>query len=227
MAGSRDSDDSGPFAKPVEGETPSGGLPTLRRKAVECRACPLWRDATQTVFGEGSSRARVMLIGEQPGDKEDLAGAPFVGPAGRLLRAALEQSGLSPRDVYLTNTVKHFKFVRRGKVRLHQRANAAEQAACRPWLAAEFQRIRPQLVVALGAMAAHTVFGRGFSLTAQRGQWHALPAGIPGMATWHPSAILRKRGRERELAHRELEADLRGVADALADAEPPRQDDGD
>lgn len=216
MAGSRDTGNAGPFAKPVEGETPSGGLPTLRRKAAECRACPLWRDATQTVFGEGSSRARVMLIGEQPGNKEDLAGVPFVGPAGRLLRAALEEAGLAPGDIYLTNTVKHFKFTRRGKVRLHQRANAAEQAACRPWLAAEFQRIRPQLVVGLGAMAAHTLFGRGFSVTMQRGQWQSLPAGIPAMATWHPSAILRKRGQERELAHRELVADLRRVAEALA-----------
>lgn len=216
MAGSRDAGNAGPFAKPVEGQTPSGGLPTLRRKAAECRACPLWRDATQTVFGEGSSRAWVMLVGEQPGHQEDLAGEPFVGPAGRLLRAAMDEAGLSPGDIYLTNTVKHFKFTRRGKVRLHQRANAAEQAACRPWLAAEFERVRPQRVLALGAMAAQTLFGRGFSVTAQRGEWRPLPTGVPAMATWHPSAILRKRGADREAAQRELLADLRQVAEALA-----------
>ncbi|MDH5823820.1 UdgX family uracil-DNA binding protein [Luteimonas sp. RD2P54] len=203
-----------PFAKPVR-EVPAGGLPTLRRKAAECRACPLWRDATHAVFGQGSSRARVMLLGEQPGDREDLAGKPFVGPAGRLLGEALDAAGLQRRDLYVTNTVKHFKFERRGKARLHKRANAAEQAACRMWLAAEVDRVGPDLVVALGAMAAQTVFGPGFGIVAGRGRWHELPGGVRAIASWHPSAVLRKRGRDRALAREDLHADLRRVAAEL------------
>ncbi|KLI97038.1 UdgX family uracil-DNA binding protein, partial [Luteimonas sp. FCS-9] len=180
------------MAKPVDA-IPTGALSRLRAEAAGCRACPLWRPATQTVFGRGRAAARLVLIGEQPGDREDLAGAPFVGPAGQLLRETLAQVGIDAASVYFTNAVKHFKFVPRGKRRLHQRANAAEQAACRPWLAAELARIAPEVVVALGAMAAQTLFGNAFRVTAQRGVWQTLPNARPALATWHPAALLRMR----------------------------------
>ena len=154
-----------------------------------------------------------MLIGEQPGAQEDIQGHPFVGPAGRLLDQALAEAGLARDAVYLTNTVKHFKFEQRGKARLHQRANAAEQAACRPWLAAELARIRPERVVALGLMAAQTLFGNAFRMGRDRGQWHMLKSGSQGMATWHPSGILRLReAEERDRAFAELVADLKSAA---------------
>jgi len=203
-----------PLAKPVS-DVPAGSLSALRAQARDCRRCPLWRPATQTVFGRGPARAALMVIGEQPGDQEDLAGQPFVGPAGHLLRELMEAAGLDPATAYLTNTVKHFKFVPRGKRRLHQRANAAEQAACRPWLAAELLRVRPRLVLALGAMAAQTVFGASFRLTAARGQWHDLDADTRAMASWHPSAILRMRPPQREQTRALLLRDLRAVAAAL------------
>ena len=157
-----------------------------------------------------------MLIGEQPGSEEDLRGEPFVGPAGRLLRELLGEAGLDPRRVYLTNTVKHFKFVPRGKRRIHSRASAAEQAACRPWLAAELDRLRPVIVVALGAMAAQTLFGSGFSVTREHGRWHSIGPRTRAMASWHPSAILRMRTPQRDQARAELLADLRSAADALS-----------
>ena len=138
------------LAKPVDA-VPAGTLAGLRREAKECRRCDLWRHATQTVFGEGPAKARLMLVGEQPGSQEDLQGEPFVGPAGTLLRAALVEAGIDPASTYMTNTVKHFKFEHRCKTRLHKRANASEQAACRPWLAAELLRLRPRVVLALGA----------------------------------------------------------------------------
>ncbi len=196
------------LAKPVD-EVPSGSLTRLRDAARGCRRCPLWRHATQTVFGAGPSRARLMLVGEQPGDREDVAGEPFVGPAGRVLRGALEAAGAQPSSVYMTNTVKHFKFEPRGKARLHKRANASEQAACRPWLAAELARVAPDVVVALGAMAAQTLFGNAFRVTTQRGQWQPLDNGRAAIATWHPSAILRMREPERSAALAQLQDDLR------------------
>lgn len=204
------------LARPVD-EVPQGSLSALRREAAGCRRCPLWRPATQTVFGAGPARAQVLLVGEQPGDREDLEGKPFVGPAGQLLRKALVEAGLDPRSLYLTNTVKHFKFQPRGKRRLHQRANAAEQAACRPWLAAELDRVNPDIVVALGAIAAQTLFGPGFRLTRQRGQWQRLGPHTQALATWHPSAILRMRSPEREAADAQLLADLRRLHDPPAD----------
>lgn len=209
-----------PLAKPVEA-VPAGTLRQLRLRAADCRACPLWRDATQTVFGAGPARAAVMLIGEQPGDQEDRQGEPFVGPAGQLLRQLLAECGLAAGEVYLTNTVKHFKFRQRGKRRLHQRANAAEQAACRPWLAAELSRLRPRWVVALGAMAAQTLFGNAFRLTRERGRWRALDERTDAIASWHPSAILRMQGEPREQALRDLRGDLRKVAARVAGDGPP------
>lgn len=198
------------LAKPVE-EIPGGSMAMLRRKARGCRACPLWKGATQTVFGEGPSDAAVMLIGEQPGLQEDREGEPFVGPAGGLLDRALDEAGLERAQLYLTNTVKHFKYEMRGTAKLHKRANAAEQAACRMWLAAELARVKPKLVVALGAMAAQTLFGNAFRLSRQRGEWHQLGENTRGMATWHPSAILRGRDRAEEM-YAQLVEDLRSIA---------------
>jgi DNA polymerase len=204
-----------PLAKPVD-EVPAGALATLKRKARDCRACPLWRYATQTVFGEGPAAAPVMLIGEQPGLQEDREGVPFVGPAGQLLDRALGEAGLDRAALYLTNTVKHFKYETRGTAKLHKRANAAEQAACRMWLAAELLRVRPKLVVGLGAMAAQTMFGNAFRITRERGAWRPLGEGVRGLATWHPSAVLRMpEEARRHRAFEELVADLRAVAAAL------------
>lgn len=158
-----------------------------------------------------------MLIGEQPGTQEDLAGEPFVGPAGQLLDRAMAEAGLDRRTLYLTNAVKHFKYEIRGTAKLHKSANAAEQAACRQWLAAELSRVQPRVVVGLGAMAAKTLFGNTFRISAERGRWRELDAQVRGFATWHPSAVLRmpREDRRRE-AYAELVADLREVATALA-----------
>lgn len=207
------------LGKPVDPEAiPAGTLSTLRREAASCRRCGLWREATQTVFGAGPAQAPLMLIGEQPGDQEDRQGLPFVGPAGQLLRELLAQAGIPPELAYVTNTVKHFKFEPRGKRRLHKRASAGEQAACRPWLAAELQRVRPGVVVALGAMAAQTLFGAAFRLTSERGQWRTLGVDTRALASWHPSAILRMREPERSATKALLLEDLRKVATALAEA---------
>ncbi|SJZ67820.1 UdgX family uracil-DNA binding protein [Novilysobacter spongiicola] len=205
-----------PLAKPVD-EIPAGNLRTLTRKARGCQACPLWKPATQTVFGQGPEDALAMLVGEQPGNQEDITGAPFVGPAGQLLDRALEEVGLDRDTLYLTNTVKHFKFEMRGKARLHKRANAAEQEACRMWLAAELLQVQPKIVVALGAMAAHTLFGNQFRVTRERGQWRTLPGGTRALASWHPSAVLRAPSSRREQLRGELVADLRLLAQALED----------
>jgi DNA polymerase len=187
----------------------------LRREARQCRACPLWKPATQTVFGEGPEDARVVVIGEQPGDQEDLAGKPFVGPAGKLFDRALADAGLDRDDLYVTNTVKHFKFEQRGKRRLHKSANAAEQAACRGWLDAELARIRPRRILCLGAMAAQAIFGRGFRLMHQRGEWIDLDDGRQAIATVHPSYLLRLRGDdERADAYAQFVRDLRRLRDA-------------
>jgi uracil-DNA glycosylase len=204
------------LAKPVD-VIPAGNLATLRRKAAGCRACPLWRGATHTVFGRGPAHAAAMLIGEQPGTQEDQTGEPFVGPAGQLLDRAMAEAGLDRGTLYLTNTVKHFKYEMRGSAKLHKSANAAEQAACRQWLAAELSRVQPHVVVGLGAMAAKTLFGNAFRISTERGQWRDLGTQARGLATWHPSAVLRMpREDRRHEAYAELVADLREVALALA-----------
>jgi DNA polymerase len=170
---------------------PHDDLETLREHAAECRACPLWKDATQTVFGEGPQTAQVMLVGEQPGDKEDLAGKPFVGPAGQMLDRALEEAGIDRSKVYVTNAVKHFKFVPRGKIRLHQKPNTPEIKACRQWYERELAVIKPDLVVAMGATAAQSVLGRITPINRNRGRLIDLDQGIKALVTVHPSYLLR------------------------------------
>lgn len=167
-------------------------LKAMREAAADCRRCDLWKPATQTVFGEGPARARIVVVGEQPGDKEDLEGRPFVGPAGQIFDKALEELGIDRSRCYVSNAVKHFKFVPRGKRRLHQRPDPAEQRACRPWLAGELARIKPDVVVCLGAIAARNVIGTKFRLMAQRGQWVDLESGARAIATVHPSFVLRQ-----------------------------------
>ena len=195
-----------------EGSAPEpvdGSLAALREAAEGCRRCPLWKPATQTVFGEGPARARILVVGEQPGDAEDLAGRPFVGPSGKLFDRALGELGIDRGRLYVTNAVKHFKFERRGKVRLHKSPNPSEQRACRLWLEGELARIRPRIVVCLGAIAARNVFGTKFGLMRQRGTWQSLPDGRVGFATLHPSAVLRQRGSDaRDAAYRRFVADL-------------------
>jgi DNA polymerase len=194
-------------------EAPRGSLAALRRAARDCRACDLWQPATQTVFGAGAAHAQVVLIGEQPGDAEDLSGKPFVGPSGQLLDRALADAGVDRAGLYVTNAVKHFKFEPRGKVRLHKRANAAEQAACRPWLAGEIARIDPRALVCLGAMAARTVFGNDFGLMRERGRWFTLADGRRAFATVHPSALLRMPSGDRAAAYAAFVRDLRLIHD--------------
>jgi len=169
----------------------ASNLETLRQAAANCRACPLWRNATQTVFGEGPAHARAVLVGEQPGDKEDLAGKPFVGPAGQMLDRALEEAGIDRSKVYVTNAVKHFKFVARGKVRLHQKPTTPEIKACRQWYERELATIKPTLVVAMGATAAQSVFGKMTPINKTRGHLIDLEEGIQALVTVHPSYLLR------------------------------------
>ena len=171
--------------------TASPSLQTLREEAAGCRACHLWKDATQTVFGEGPPHARMMLVGEQPGDKEDLAGKPFVGPAGQMLDRALEEAGIDRKKTYVTNAVKHFKFVARGKFRLHQKPTTPEIKACRPWYERELAAIKPDLVVAMGATAAQSVFGKITPINKNRGRLIDLDDGIKALVTVHPSYLLR------------------------------------
>lgn len=204
-------------AAPTAAVLPGGSLDMLRHEAARCRACPLWQPATQTVFGEGPADARAMLLGEQPGDQEDLAGRPFVGPAGQLLDRALQAARIERGALYLTNTVKHFKFEPRGKRRVHARANAAEQDACRMWLQAELARVRPRLIVCLGAMAAQAIFGPGFRLLEQRGRWHALDDGVRALATVHPSYLLRLPPAEKKAAWMAFVRDLTLLAAELTD----------
>src|SRR6267378_5956587 len=166
-------------------------LTELREAAAGCRACDLYENATQTVFGEGTSNARMMLVGEQPGDREDIEGKPFVGPAGRILDEGLEAAGIDRSCVYLTNAVKHFRFTRRGKRRLHEKPNATQIRACKPWLEAELAVVKPHIVVLLGATAAQAVMGPAFRVSKQRGEIMPSPLGIPVLATVHPSSILR------------------------------------
>jgi uracil-DNA glycosylase len=192
-------------------------LQRLREAAAGCRACHLWERATQTVFGEGTPRADVVFVGEQPGDREDLEGHPFVGPAGRLLEGAIAAAGLDRTRIYLTNVVKHFKWEPRGKRRIHQKPDAAEIAACRPWLDAELAVLRPRALVCLGATAAQALLGRHFKVTQHHGRLVPSPLAPLVMGTVHPSSILRapdEDARRRELAH--FVEDLAVLGRALA-----------
>jgi uracil-DNA glycosylase len=188
-------------------------LPKLKEAAAGCRACHLWELGTQTVFGEGLKSAELVLVGEQPGDQEDLAGKPFVGPAGRLLDKALEEAGIDRKTAYVTNVVKHFKWQPRGKRRIHQKPNAAEIAACRPWLDAELSVLKPKALVCLGATAAQALLGRQFRVSKDRGVPVESDLAPVVMATVHPSSILRSENREQELEL--FVQDLRQVAKAL------------
>jgi len=189
------------------------GLADLRELARGCRACDLWRHATQTVFGDGPARAKVLIVGEQPGNSEDLEGAPFVGPAGRMLDRALLEAGIDRETVYVTNVVKHFKWRRApsGKRRIHQKPDRAEVEACRPWLEAEVARIRPALILCLGATAAQALLGRAFRVTRDHGHIFESDLG-PAVATIHPSAILRAPDDVRDEAYAGFVDDLRAVA---------------
>ena len=197
---------------------PRSSLKALAEAAKNCRACDLWRNATQTVFGEGAAHAAVMLIGEQPGDKEDLAGKPFVGPAGKLLDKALGEAGINREKVYITNAVKHFKWELRGKARIHKKPNGKEIVACRPWLDAEIVAIRPKVIVLMGATAAQALLGSDFRVTQHRGEFMDASTPYPHevTATVHPSSILR--APDEETRHSEMEKfveDLRMVARRL------------
>lgn len=195
-------------AAPLVPARPS--LPNLRAAAARCRACDLWKRATQTVFGEGARSSTILFIGEQPGDREDLDGRPFVGPAGQLLDRAMEEAGIDRRRAYVTNAVKHFKWEPRGKRRIHKKPNAREIAACRPWMAAEIAVVRPRLVVALGATAARSLLGPAFRVTRDRGTVVDSPEFGRVVATIHPSAILRAPdAAARDAERRRFVADLK------------------
>jgi uracil-DNA glycosylase family protein len=191
-------------------------LPSVREAARDCRACDLWKLGTQTVFGEGARRAEIMLVGEQPGDQEDISGHPFVGPAGKMLDRALDEAGIDRSAVYVTNVVKHFKWEPRGKRRIHKKPNAAEITACRPWLETEIQLVKPRALVCLGATAAQALLGASFKVTAQRGEFIASPLAPLVLATVHPSSLLR--APDEETRRRETERfidDLRTVVKGL------------
>ena len=193
-------------------------LGRLRSAASGCQGCTLYQDATQTVFGEGSAGAKVLVVGEQPGDKEDVAGEPFVGPAGRLLDRAFEEAGLDRGSLYVTNAVKHFKFRREGKRRIHQKPGRTEVVACRPWLLAELRAVRPELVLLLGATAAQSLLGPKFRLTEHRGEPVGPPAELTelvpsAVATVHPSAVLR--APDRDEAYAAFVADLKAAGKLL------------
>jgi uracil-DNA glycosylase len=188
---------------------------SLRKAATDCRGCELWEEATQVVFSSGSPRARLVLVGEQPGDQEDRQGKPFVGPAGRLLDEALEDAGVVRAEAYLTNAVKHFRHTTRGKRRLHQKPELRHLVACGPWLEAELEAVAPEVVVAMGATAGRAVLGRPVRIGAERGEVLAEPEGRRTLITTHPSALLRIRDRtDREAAYQALVADLATAADA-------------
>ena len=192
-------------------------LKSLARAARECQGCDLYVRATQTVFGEGPRDAEVCFVGEQPGDQEDLAGRPFVGPAGRVLDQALEEAGMRRDQVYVTNAVKHFKFTMQGKRRLHKKPDSREMSACRPWLEAELEAINPLVLVCLGATAAQSLLGRDFRITKQRGELIASDWAPHVIATYHPSAILRAPEKSQRDQMRTLfTADLRKVAEQIA-----------
>jgi uracil-DNA glycosylase family protein len=194
-------------------------LKALREAAAGCRGCHLWRPATQTVFGEGLKRSKVMMVGEMPGDREDRAGRPFVGPAGRELDKALEAAGIDRREVYITNVVKHFKFEERGRRRIHSTPKRFEIDACRPWLDAELAQVKPEALVALGATAAKALLGSGFKIRRDRGRLVDSPFAPVTIGTVHPSAILRAPDdRARREERRAFTADLASVASALGRA---------
>jgi DNA polymerase len=191
-------------------------LKQLREDARACQDCPLWANATQTVFGAGDPHARVMLVGEQPGDEEDRKGLPFVGPAGRLLDRALEAAGVDREHLYVTNAVKHFKWQLRGKRRLHKTPAQREIDACRQWLELEIETVRPRVIVALGATAARAVISKDFKVTLSRGQFVQSPLAPYVFATFHPSALLRLQdAKEKEAAFDQLVEDLRLISKAL------------
>ena len=207
--------------KPRTRAVPEGSAPepvddslgALRDAAMGCKRCDLWKPATQTVFGEGPPRARIVVVGEQPGDQEDLSGRPFVGPAGKIFDRALEELGIDRAGMYVTNAVKHFKFEVRGKVRLHRSPDPGQQRACRIWLDGELERVRPDAIVCLGAIAAKAILGSKFGLMKQRGQWQAQPNGTRVIATVHPSYILRQRDSEtRHMAYAAFVRDLKPLA---------------
>jgi len=187
----------------------------LRAEAADCKRCDLWRNATQTVFGEGPPHADLVLVGEQPGDKEDKAGEPFVGPAGRVLDEALARAGIDRAGVYLTNVVKHFKWEPRGKVRIHKTPTARERGACRPWLDAELAALQPKVLVCLGATAATTLLGRDFKVSQRRGQLVDSPLAPHVLATVHPSSVLRGPEEERAINLDLLVDDLEVAASVL------------
>ena len=194
----------------------------LKRAAVDCKGCELWKRATQVVFSAGNPRAPLALVGEQPGDVEDRQGIPFVGPAGRLLQDALAEAGVSKEDVYVTNAVKHFRFTERGKRRIHATPQVSHIRACLPWLEAEVKLVDPALIVCLGATAARALLGSSFRVTKQRGEVLELatPVGVrPVLATVHPSAVLRATGDDRDEAFAGLVADLRTARDAVIQQE--------
>jgi uracil-DNA glycosylase len=192
---------------------PTRSLSALREAAAGCRACPLWRTGTQTVFGEGAKASDVMLVGEQPGDKEDQAGRPFVGPAGRLLDEALAEAGIDRSRAYVTNVVKHFKWQARGKRRIHAKPSWTEMMACKPWLEAELDAVKPEVLVCMGATASQALLGKQFRVTKERGRPLESDLARHVLATIHPSAVLRAEDRDAEFAG--LVQDLKVVASLL------------
>ena len=205
-----------PFTTAAPLIPPRPTVRSLRETAAGCRACPLWKTGTQTVFGEGASDAKVIFVGEVPGNDEDLAGKPFVGPAGKLLDRVLEEVGIQRDEIYVTNAVKHFKWEPAGKRRLHKKPNAREIAACRPWLDAEIQVIQPKVIVCLGATAAQTLLGKDFRVSKQRGELIQSPLAPFVMATVHPSSILRAPDEQaRREAREAFAADMKKVAKVI------------
>ena len=205
------------FARPAQ-PPDTMSWSAMREAAKDCDACHLYKRATQTVFGEGPKSATIMLVGEQPGDYEDVAGKPFVGPAGKIMDQALEEAGIDRSQVYVTNAVKHFKWEPRGKRRIHQKPNSREIAACRPWLEAELRIVKPKLVVAMGATAAQTFFGPGFRVTRERGKVLSSKLAPRVLATVHPSSLLRQpdeESRQREYEH--FVSDLRAALRAAGE----------
>jgi DNA polymerase len=203
---------------------PGADLDALKAAAAGCTACPLYERATQTVFGEGRAGSRVMLIGEQPGDQEDLQGRPFVGPAGQLLDWALDKAGIDRAQAYVTNVVKHFKWVPRGRRRIHSKPSAMEIQACLPWLEAELEVVRPEVIVLLGATAAQALLGPAFRVTRERGRFIRSNLAPHVMATVHPSSLLRiEDDSERKDAIRTFVRELRQVAAVLGEGAPPEQ----
>src|SRR5215471_10393311 len=201
-------------AAPLVPDKPT--IPKLQSAATNCKACDLWKRGTQTVFGEGNPKARVMLVGEQPGDQEDIQGRPFVGPAGKILDKALEEAGIDRKEVYVTNAVKHSKWEPRGKRRIHKKPNSLEITACKPWIEAEIKAVKPDVIVCLGATAAQALLGREFRVSTQRGVWVESPLASFVMATVHPSSLLRAPDEvTRRLETKRFIQDLKLVREAL------------